>query len=236
VVNSFVLHAREPILIDTGLGVDEKEFIRVLSSVLDPADLRWIWLTHDDSDHMGGLPAVLEVAPRARLVTHAFAALRMSASWPVPLNRVWAVRPGDRLDVGDRELVAVRPPTFDSPMSIGIFDDRTATLFSVDAFGAILPATSEDLTDFSKDELVGGMVGWATFDSPWTHISDQALFGKTLDDVRRLGPERILSGHLPVAVGRTDELLDIIASVPNATPFLAPDAAAFEGIVAQLAT
>ena len=39
-----------------------------------------MWLTHDDADHTGSIQRVLELAPNARLLTHAFSALRM-ASW-----------------------------------------------------------------------------------------------------------------------------------------------------------
>jgi hypothetical protein len=40
-VNAFVLHARDPV-VDTGLGLPDRDFVRALGSVLDPADVRWI--------------------------------------------------------------------------------------------------------------------------------------------------------------------------------------------------
>ena len=55
----------------------------------------------------------------------------LPAIYALPLERVYAMAPGDALDIGDRKLHAVRPVTFDNPMSLGIFDDRTSTLFSV---------------------------------------------------------------------------------------------------------
>jgi len=47
-VNAFVLKAREPVLVDTGLVPLSDLFMEKLSSVIDPADLRWLWLTHTD--------------------------------------------------------------------------------------------------------------------------------------------------------------------------------------------
>ena len=234
-VNSFVLLSKEPVLIDSGLSVDGPEFLDALRSVVEPQELKWIWLTHDDSDHSGNLRAVMELAPEAQLATHALGALRIATCWPIPLERVHALALGDRLDVGDRALSAVRPPTFDNPMSTGIFDDRSRTLFSVDAFGAILPGTSEDVGTFAEEELAAGMVAWATFDSPWTHLTDRGLFGRVLDDVRRLSPVRILGSHLPAAHGRIEQFLGVLASVPDAERFVAPDAATFQEMVAQLA-
>jgi hypothetical protein len=233
-VHSFVLHSQQPVLIDTGLGNDGPAFLEALGSVIDPADLAWIWLSHDDLDHSGNLPAVLELAPNAKLVTHGLGALRLSTMWPIPLDRVHAVTPGDRLDVGDRTLVVVRPPTYDNPMSTGFFDESTATLFSVDSFGAILPMYTEELDSLSEEELVGGMVAWATFDSPWLHLTERGKLSEVLDGVRRLAPERILASHLPPAVGRVDALLEVMASIPAADPFVAPDAATFDAIVAGL--
>jgi hypothetical protein len=233
-VHSFVLLSEQPVLIDAGLASDGPEFVEALASVIDPAELQWIWLTHDDSDHTGSLQTVMELAPNSRLATHGLGALRMNTWWPVPLDRVHALALGDRLDVGDRTLLALRPPTFDNPMSTAIFDDSTATLFAVDSFGAILPSMAQEVDDFSEEELVAGMVAWATFDSPWAHLADKTLFGKVLDNVRRLGARRVLSSHLPPAIERVDQLLEIVASIPSADPFLAPSASAFAEIVANI--
>ena len=234
-INSFVLLAEQPVLVDTGLANEVPEFIEALRAVIDPAELRWIWLTHDDGDHIGSLQKVMELAPNAKLATHGLGALRLSTFWPLPLDRVHALVVGDRIDVGDRSLVALRPPTFDNPMTTGLFDEKTGTLFSVDAFGAILPGLSQNVEDFSQEELVGGMTAWATFDSPWAHLTDRSLFGDVLEGVRKLGPRRVLSSHLPPVTGRLDELLTVVGGVPDAEPFVPPDAAAFSEIAAAIA-
>ncbi len=106
-VNAYVVLAEEPVLIDSGIGFDREEFIEALSSVVDPAALRWVWLTHDDADHTGSIERVMELAPNARLVTNAFCALRMATWWHVPLDRVHAIRVGETIDAGDRTLRAV---------------------------------------------------------------------------------------------------------------------------------
>jgi hypothetical protein len=233
-VNAFVIESAQPVLVDCGLAADEEAFLSALRSVVDPAELQWIWLTHDDSDHSGNLPRLMNLAPNARLATHAFGALRMSTLWSVPLDRVHALRPGDRIDAGDRTLVALRPPTFDNPMSLGLFDSRTSNLFSVDAFGAILPDTVGEIAEVPSEALIEGMVTWATFDSPWTHLTDRSLFEETLRAVRVLNPECILSSHLPPAADRLESFLELVASVPDAAPFEPPDAATFAVIAAQL--
>src|SRR4029453_9574644 len=82
-VNAYLLMAEEPVLIDTGIGLDGDDFITAVSSIVDPERLRWVWLTHDDADHTGSIQRIMELAPNAKLVTHGFSALRMGTWWPV---------------------------------------------------------------------------------------------------------------------------------------------------------
>ena len=223
-VNAYLLMAEEPVLIDSGIGVDREDFAAALTSIMDPRDLKWIWLTHDDADHTGSIQQVMEMAPNAKLVTNAFSALRMSTWWPVPMDRVHAIRFGDEIHVGDRTLTAVAPPLYDSPLSVGVFDQSTGSLFSVDAFGAILPEPTTDAGEVSPDELAGGMLGWALSDSPWVHIADRALFSDVLDRVRQLEPTRIFSSHLPAASGTSmDDFVKVLKKVPDAEPFVPPN-------------
>jgi len=63
-INAFVVHGSEPILVDTGTVAGSADFLAALESVIDPAALRWIWLTHTDFDHIGSLPALLATNPR----------------------------------------------------------------------------------------------------------------------------------------------------------------------------
>lgn len=231
-VNAYLLMAEQPVLVDTGVGVDGDDFEAALRDVLDPREIRWIWLTHDDADHTGSVQRAMEMAPQAQLVTHGLAALRMSTWWPVPMDRVHAIRPGDRLDVGDRTLTAVAPPLFDSPMSIGLQDDSTGVLFSVDAFGAILPEPTQDASDVPPEALAGGMLGWATADSPWAQVSDRTRFAEVLDRVRQLHPSEILSSHLPAAGGTSlEEFLAVLQQVPDAEPFAPPDSEQFAQMI-----
>jgi glyoxylase-like metal-dependent hydrolase (beta-lactamase superfamily II) len=235
-INAYLLMAEEPVLIDTGVGVDGDDFVAAVSERVDLADLRWLWLTHDDADHTGSIRRVMEAAPNAKLVTHAMSALRMGSWWPVPMDRVHAIRPGDELDVGDRTLTAVAPPLFDNPMSTGFVDGSTGYLFSVDAFGAILPEATQDASDVPREVLAGGMLGWATSDSPWAHVVDRGRFGEVLDGVRRLAPTRIFSSHLPAADGTSlDEFLSVLATVPDAEPFMPPDSEQFAQMIAAMA-
>lgn len=234
-INAYVVLAEEPVLIDTGIGVDGDDFLDGLASIVDLRALRWVWLTHDDADHTGNIQRVLEAAPEARLVTNAFSALRMATWWPVPLDRVHAIRAGDRLAVGDRTLRAVPPPLYDNPLTIGVLDEATGSLFSVDSFGALLPEATEDAAEVPHDALAGGMRAWATADSPWAHLVDRQRFAQVLDGVRRLQPTRIFSSHLPAANGTSlEHFLQVLESVPDADPAVAPNNEEFGYMLAAM--
>jgi glyoxylase-like metal-dependent hydrolase (beta-lactamase superfamily II) len=233
-VNAFVIKAKEPVLVDTGLGIDGEAFIRALKSVIDPKELKWIWITHDDADHTGNLQRVLEEAPNAKLVAYSLAVLRMSTIRPMPMERIHWLNPGDTITAGDRKLTAVRPPVFDNPTTIGLYDDRSEALFSADCFGAIISTPAIDADAFESEELCKSMAAWASLDNPWIHMVKPSGFNLALNSIRRISPKVIFSAHLPVARGKTEGFLDMLAKVPIAPPSMAPNQMALEKIRASM--
>lgn len=234
-INSFVLKGTEPMLVDTGAVVQSKEFLPALQSVIDPSDLKWIWITHTDFDHMGSLHQLLAEYPKIRVMTTFLGMGIMSLSAPLPMDRVCLVNPGETVTVGNRKLTAVRPPAFDNPSTTGFYDDRSGAFFSSDCFGALLPAVPESAADLSDSDLRDGQVFWATLDSPWLHKVDRTAFAGELDGIRKMDPKLILSSHLPAAPGRmTERLLASLATACDAQPFVGPNQAALEQMLAQM--
>jgi flavorubredoxin len=234
-VNAFVLHGSEPVLVDTGAVVDQADFMVALRSVIDPDDLRWIWLTHTDFDHIGALHQLLEENPRIRVITTFLGVGIMSLTAPLPMERVFLVNPGQDITVGDRTLTAVKPPVFDNPSTTGFYDQKSKTFFSSDCFGALLQEVPQNAADLSEADLRDGQVTWATLDSPWLHKVDAAAFTKELNSIRAMEPSMVLSSHLPAAAGAmTDQLLASLAAAPTSQPFTGPDQQALEQMLAQM--
>ncbi len=233
-VNAFVIMAAEPVLVDSGMGIDSAEFMKALESIIDPQDLRWVWITHDDADHTGSIQKILEAAPNARLVANSLAVLRMSTAWPVPMHRVYWLNSGESVSVGDRKLTAIRPPLFDNPTTVGIYDDKSEAFFSADCFGAIIPSPVQNADDLPERDLAQGMISWASGDNPWVHMVEPSTFSQSLNRIRQLAPRMIFSGHLPPAQGKTEQLLELLARVPTSTPFVAPNQTALEQLLAQM--
>jgi hypothetical protein len=89
--------------------------------------------------------------------------------------------------------------------------------------------------DLSDEELRQGQVFWATVDSPWLHNVDSSAFAKELNKVRKMEPTMVLSSHLPAASGAmTERLLGSLEAAPTAQPFVGPDQAALEQMLAQM--
>ena len=129
-VNAFVLKAAQPVLVDTGLVPLSDEFMEKLSSVIDAGDLRWLWLTHTDQDHIGSLWRVLEAAPKLRIITTYLGVGKMSLFAPLPMDRIYLLNPGQSISVGDRILTAIKPPSYDAPETTGFYDPKAARLWS----------------------------------------------------------------------------------------------------------
>jgi flavorubredoxin len=232
-INAFVIKAKEPVLVDTGMGIESEEFMKALESIIDLHDLKWVWLTHDDADHKGNIQKVLEAAPSARLAVNSLAMLRMSTAWPVPMHRVHWLNSGDSISVGDRKLTAVRPPLFDNPTTIGIYDSKSEAFFSADCFGALIPSPAQNADDIPEGDLAPGMISWASADSPWVHMVEPGVFSQVLTKIGQMAPKMILSAHLPPAKGKTKQLLEFLSRVPTSPPFVAPNQMALGQILTQ---
>jgi flavorubredoxin len=228
-VNAFVIKGAEPLLVDTGIAIESQDFLRALKAVINPGELKWLWLTHTDFDHIGALQQLLSENPRLRVITTFLGVGIMSLANPLPLDRIHLLNPGESITVGDRRLTAVRPPVFDNPSTTGFFDDKSGAFFSSDCFGALLQTVPRSAAELTEQDLRDGQVFWATIDSPWLHKVDRSTLAAELEAIRRMAPTMILSSHLPAAPGNmTERLLAAVAAAPGARPFVGPNQAALE--------
>lgn len=235
-VNAFVVKAAEPVLIDTGLPASRADFLESLWSTVDPADLRWVYLTHPDRDHTGSLMEVLEAAPQARLVTTFIGMGILSIDYVIPPDRVFLLNPGQSLDLGDRSLTAFRPPAFDNPATTGVYDAGSGVCFSSDCFGAPMASMEAvqlgDVSDLPPDELLAAQRLWVSVDSPWVAGVDRARFEASMAPLLELDPSLVLSTHLPPARDAMPALVEMLVGAPDTEPFVGPDQAALEQLLA----
>lgn len=231
--NSHFINAKEPILVDTNGVAFQEGYLEALQQVIDPADLKWIFVSHTDLDHVGNLDAVMKLAPNARVVVPGLGAAKFGLRESFDMSRLTPLDHGQRLDLGDRELVLLKPPTYDAPETTGFFDTKTRVLFSVDSFGALMDAPYEELAAIPEETLRDGMAMWSGIDAPWLGLVDKQKFGRLLADLERLDPSAIISGHLPVAEKSVTQRLfrNMLGGV--ATRISGPDREAIEALFAE---
>jgi flavorubredoxin len=215
-VNSMVIRGREPVIVDTGAPVHRALWLEKVFSVVEPEDVHWIFLSHDDGDHTGGLLDVLERCRNATLVTNFFSVERLALEKPaLPLERMRWIEPGGSFDAGDRVLQLFRPPIFDGPTTRGLFDTKTAAMWIVDTFACLTPGSldADDLTP----ETLAQMSAMNSAVSPWHAWLDRAAYGRHVDSVEALGAKTVASAHGPVLRGeRLDDAFDRLRSLAGA--------------------
>lgn len=200
-LNSMVIRAAEPIVVDTGMAENRDQFLEDVFSIVEPEDIRWVFISHDDVDHTGNLNALMEAAPNAIVIINWFMQERMGASLQVsPLRQRW-VGDNERIEVGDRTLVTVRPPVFDSPTTRGLFDPTTGVYWSVDSFATPMLIPVHDVSYLDPGFWDEGMVTFNNYVSPWITMTEDRKFQATVDRVEALGASFIVGCHTPV-IGR----------------------------------
>lgn len=200
-VNSMVIRGAEPVIVDTGAPVHREQWLEKVLSLVDPADVRWIFLSHDDPDHTGGLLDILELAPRATLVTNFFSVERLALEKPeLPLERMRWVEPGGSFDAGDRTLHLFRPPIFDGPTTRGLYDPTTAAMWIVDTFACLTPG-SLDVHDLARDHVAEQLPAMNSLVSPWHQWLDADAYRRHVDEVEAMGVLTVASAHGPVLTG-----------------------------------
>jgi flavorubredoxin len=196
-VNSLVIRSKEPVVVDTGFAHVRDEYLADLFSVVEPEDIRWVFISHDDVDHTGNVNALMEAAPNATLIIDWFMMERMGGTLEVPPLRQRWVRDGEVLDVGDRKLLTVRPPIFDSPTTRGLFDTTTGVYWASDSFATTMDTVVRSVTDLDADAWNEGMPHFNRWVSPWLELVDDAKFQKTVDRIEQLQASVIAGCHTP---------------------------------------
>ena len=233
-VNSMLIAGPEAVIVDTGPAVARDDWMADVFSIVDPGDVRYVFLSHDDADHVGNLREVLDLCARATLVTNMFTVQRMTADYLLPLDRVLVVNDGDRFSAADRDLLAVVPPTFDSPTTRGLLDTRTGVYWGVDSFGTPVPTEITDVAELPEDFYQAAFLQMNRMLSPWHRWLDGSRYGTHLDRVRSLGASVVANAHGPALRGdQIGTALDMLAQLPEMPAAPLPDQAHLEALLAQ---
>lgn len=143
--NSFLIIDEKTALIDAVKDTKIDVLLSNIAALIDPAKIDYVISNHAEPDHSGGLPRVMEIAGNASLVATPNGVKRLTAMY----GQEWdfkAVRDGDELSLGKRNLKFIHAPLLHWPETMFTYERESRILFSCDAFGAHI-ATSERFTD-----------------------------------------------------------------------------------------
>ncbi len=202
-MNSLVILAEEPIVVDTGAPIFREQVMRNVSSVVDLDDVRWVFLSHDDGDHLGNMHAVLEQAPNAKVVANFFANERaaLEPDRAIPLDRQVWLEAGQSFDAGDRRLHLFRPPVFDGPTTRGLYDERSGVMWAVDSFAALTTGAVHEASDLPSDLYDESFTVFNSMISPWHQWLSPDVYGRHVDSIEAIGATTVASAHGPVLRG-----------------------------------
>jgi len=235
-VNSMVIRGKEPVIVDTGAPVHRELWLEKAFSVVEPEDVRWIFLSHDDPDHTGGLLDALQMCPNATLVTNFFSVERLGLEMgPLPLDRMRWVEAGERFDAGDRTLQLFRPPIFDGPTTRGLFDPTTATMWIVDTFASLTPGAVHHVQDIPRELIDEGLAAFGSLVSPWHEWLDPTAYRRHVDSVEAMGVLAAASAHGPIMTGDAlHAAFDVVRDLAGKPIIPAPGQPLLDELVAQI--
>lgn len=231
-INAMVIRGEQPMIIDTMTGVQREEFLEKVFSVVEPKDVKWLFISHEDRDHSGNLGDLLEQCTNAKVITNFLGLGKLSEGFQLDPEQVYFLNDGDSLDIGDRTVKAVRPPLFDSSATRGLFDPKTSTYFSADCFGTAVDEVVQYVDDIPAKDFEEGFFWMNRINHVWFHHIPPQVIEETAVHVRQLAPDRIVSGHGPVARNNPLELCDWITRIGDMEPIPMPSQEDFEKMLA----
>jgi flavorubredoxin len=196
-MNSLLIRGAEPIVVDTGVPDNRDRYFEDLFGLVDPHDVRWVFISHDDVDHYGNVNELLAACPNATLVASWFLCERLGTQLEVPPFRWRWLGDGETLDAGDRTLAAIRPPLYDSPTTRGLFDARTGVYWASDCYATPVERGTAFVEDLDPEEWAGGFNTFARWNSPWVDLVDPDRFAAECRRIEELPLHAIAGTHGP---------------------------------------
>lgn len=149
--NSYLVREEKTALIETVWAPFAKEYVRNLQKSIDLNTIDYIIANHGEIDHSGALPELMRQIPETPVYCTANAVKSLKGQYHQDWNfRI--VKNGDRLSLGNKELIFIEAPMLHWPDSMFCYLTGDNVLFSTDAFGQHLATERlfNDLVDQSE--------------------------------------------------------------------------------------
>ncbi|MDI6688332.1 MAG: anaerobic nitric oxide reductase flavorubredoxin [Desulfobacterales bacterium] len=185
--NSYLIKEEKVALIDTVWMPFSKEFLENLADGVDLSKIDYVIANHAESDHSGALPELMRHIPE----TPIYCTKNGIKSLKGHYHKDWnfkVVKTGDRLSLGEKELIFIEAPMLHWPDSMFCYLTQDNILFSNDAFGQHYASEHmfNDLVD--QFELMTECIKYyANILTPFSKLVDKKI-------------KEVLSFNLPVEI------------------------------------
>ncbi len=200
--NSYLIRAEKPAIIDGTNTPYLEQYMRSLSSMIDPAAIRYIIINHVEPDHTGALPKLLLSCPDARIVCTPKAQEFLAAQYGI--DREFIPIDGlKELDLGNMKLRFMPDPMVHWPETMMTYLVDEKMLFSADLFGTEI--SHEHI--FADEYEDYGRLLLYYFAIVMRPVS--ATVKAAIDKVRQMDLNYIAPSHGPVYRNNLHEIIDV---------------------------
>jgi len=147
--NAYLIVDEKTVLVDTVKHYLFEEMLSRIKEVIDPSRIDYVVSNHVEMDHSGSIPKILDVAPKAKVVTSPQGERGLQRHF----KRDWdflVMRSGDTISVGKHSLQFFLTSMVHWPDNMVTFVPEERLLLSNDAFGQHLASA----------QRFDGEVGW----------------------------------------------------------------------------
>ncbi len=236
-LNSMVIRAAQPVVIDTGVAANRERYLADVFGLVEPEDVRWVFLSHDDVDHTGNVNELMARCPQRDAgpqLVHGRADGRARSRWRRAASGGWAT--ARRFPSA---TACCRPSAHRSSTRrrrAGCTTRRRGVYWASDAFAAPMPVPVRSAAELDEVAWIDGMAMFDHYVSPWLALVDDARFQTTVDRVAALAPTVLAGCHTPVIAGdRVGAAIAAARLLPGRTVPPQPDQAVLEEIQRLLA-
>ncbi len=132
--NAYLIVDEKIALVDTVWTPFQEDLIRNISAIIDPARIDYVVVNHSEIDHSGALPMLMRHAPQAKIIVSKRGVEILKGqchcNWDMQV-----VKTGDRLKLGQEELLFIEAPMLHWPDSMFTYLSNARILMPNDAFG-----------------------------------------------------------------------------------------------------
>ena len=132
--NSYLIVDEKVCLIDTVKAPFAKELLERIREIIDPSKIDYVIVNHVEPDHSSGLPALMEVAPQAKVILTEQGRSEIIKYFGREYD-FQVVKNEDTLSLGRHQLRFVPLPMLHWPDTMATYLEDEQILFSNDAFG-----------------------------------------------------------------------------------------------------